>query len=111
MLEGLTKFVGGSRHTRRIKGGQCNAMTVGGKRRKSKGKRSRKSKGNRSRKHGGNGLLPLNPAPITGGKKHKKRTRSRRPRRGGSPLVSLGLLGTLLAMGPKYGSKKRRSKK
>ena len=40
MLEGLTKFVGGSRHTRRIKGGQCNAMTVGGKRRKSKGKRS-----------------------------------------------------------------------
>ena len=109
MIEGLTKFVGGSRHTRRIKGGQCAASLIGGKRRK--GKRSRKSKGKHSRKHGGHGLPPLNPAAITGGKKHKKRTRSRRPRRGGSPLVSLGLLGTLLAMGPKYGSKKRRSKK
>lgn len=39
--------------------------------------------------------------------KHKG-TKHKRTRRGGSPLVPLGLLGALLAMGPKH---HRRSKK
>jgi hypothetical protein len=81
---------------------------IGGTRRK-----STKRRGSRKFKGGAN-LRPLHPAPFPssssqsaqkGGKKHRSRRHSKK---GGSPLVPFGLLGTLLAVGPNRSSSRRR---
>jgi len=91
LIDQMGTLMGGSRHRRR---------------------RSRKLRG--GSKHVS---LVETAAPVGGKRSRRRRTRSRTRRRsckkGGNGLVPLGLLGTLLAVGPRKhrGSKRRGSKR